>query len=164
MAKKRKDDEERFKGLTQAQITHLKVLEKVDAELKNQQNILEGTKSIVNSITSVFNLEIDNFSAKLKRSQEQTNLLKQQIEDSSIDLSNNINDSFSQVAAKLYKKNGVLTKDITKGLKDLSKIDIDIASALTESLKSGDFSKFWETYGDRGMETFQKLVHHLLEN
>ena len=157
MAKKN-DNADEFKNLNQSQIAYLKALKAVDAELEEQRSILEGTKSIVDSITSVFNLNLDNFNAKIKRTQEQTNLLKQEISNSSINLSDSINSSFGKISSNLYKKNGLLTQSITKGLQDLSKIDVDIAESLGESIKSGDFSKFWDQYGEKGMLVFKKLV------
>ena len=57
MAKKN-DNADEFKNLNQSQIAYLKALKAVDAELEEQRSILEGTKSIVDSITSVFNLNI----------------------------------------------------------------------------------------------------------
>lgn len=153
MAKKRKNDED-LNSYERA----AKAADKLSKILTEQGDILENNRGILDSITETFNVKTRDFYASIKRTQDQTKALQEEIKNNSINLSDSINSSFSQISSSLYKKNGNLIKDISRGLKDLSKIDFDLAAGLTDALKSGDLSKFWDDFGEDGMKAFQKLV------
>jgi hypothetical protein len=152
MAKKRKEDDENSYERA------AKAAERFSKILSQQGYILENNRGIIDSISEVFNIKSRDFYASIRRTKQQSEALKSEIENSSINLSDSINSAFSQISSTYYKKDGQLKKGIIKGISDLSLINIDMADSLREALKTGDLSNYWNDFGEEGMRAFQQLV------
>lgn len=152
MAKKRKEDDENSYERA------AKAAERLSKILSQQGDILENNRGIIDSISEVFNIKSRDFYASIRRTKQQSEALKSEIENSSINLSDSINSAFSQISSTYYKKDGQLKKGIIKGISDLSLINIDMADSLREALKTGDLSNYWNDFGEEGMRAFQQLV------
>ena len=136
----------------------VKAAERFSKILSQQGDILENNRGIIDSISEVFNIKSRDFYASIRRTKQQSEALKSEIENSSINLSDSINSAFSQISSTYYKKDGQLKKGIIKGISDLSLINKDMADSLREALKTGDLSNYWNDFGEEGMRAFQQLV------